>query len=808
MSSLLDLKYTWRLLNKSWGYTLLCASVVALSVGLALWTWCAVAYPQLLKPLGLPNSGRWYSVQLAADASARPRAGSVDAYTYQELLKHNRSAGYLGAFASGASVLSEGQASSSLRTVRISPRLLAQVVPVMGRTFQESDAQPGAPAVAILTFETWQNYFAADPAIIGKITRIDATPVQVVGVLSKEFFVLSDFELWRPLFVPNLARPGDSKLRLNPIIELGMNQNLNTVLNEMKTAVAGVNTNYPDLFNAGRHPALIPAHRMYFNDSTPVVVVLIVMALAVFLLGALNISLVFLARLLERSRELALRTALGASRSSLLIQCLIETALFVLLGLVVAYQLAVLGFRWTDRWGEYLNRILAIGRLNGLPVLRPIDLTVAVTAAISIWLLSTLIPAWRIAKQDAAVTLAGSGKGVSIRGGNKSAGFLVGLQVVVSSMVLVICGSMVLALNKETSKPTRINAANIIISTSPTNFDERYDDPSRRLRHWEDLRAAVESKIPGTEVAFASDQPSTPGRVPALIETRQGAQKEGTLTLPYAAVSDEYFKMLGLSLRSGRLFDSTDNLSSLNVAIVDDELAARYWPQQNVLGQRVQLSPSDNGPWLTIVGVVAAVTGGRPYNKDDVGALYRPLRQAVPSEFHILAKVPNITGDSRVALRAAAFGVDRDLPLRNLQTLDDYLAAMRFNLKSLMPILLAIAIITALVTASGLFGLISRSVAQRTQEVGIRRALGATSWRATSVFQRQGALYLSVAIVGVALGTMLMAPISKLFTNILDYVIPATLGVVLLMAIVIFAATYWPSRRAVALEPGDALRYE
>ncbi|HEX9985303.1 MAG TPA: ABC transporter permease [Thermoanaerobaculia bacterium] len=808
MSSWLDLKYAWRLLRKSWGYTLLCASVVALSVGLALWTWSSVAYPQLLKPLGLPNSENWYSVQLAADGAARPRPGSVDAYTYQELLKQNRSIDYVGAFVNGAAVLSEGQASTSLRTATISPRLLSQVVPLMGRTFQPADAQPGAPAVAILSYDTWHNYFAADAGIIGKTTRIDAAPVQIVGVMPKEVFVLMDFELWMPLRLPVLARPGDSKLRLNPLVALGPKQNLDAVRNEMKTAVAAVNANYPDLFNIKRHPVLIPANRMYFHEATPVVAVLILMSVAVFLLGGLNISLVFLARLLERSRELALRTALGASRSRLMRQCLRETAAFVLIGLAAGYVLAMMGIRWTEGWGEYLNRILAFGRINGLPVLRNVDIVVAVAAAVAIWLLSTLIPAWRIAKQDPAVVLAGSGKGVSVRGRGKGAGILVGLQVVISSLVLVVCGSMVMALNKETSKPTRLQSASIMMPTSATVFDERYAEPARRLRYWEDLTAAVAAKIPGADIAYASDQPSTPGRVTAAIESRQGGDRKGTLTLPFTAVSENYFDMLGVRLRDGRLFNSNDTSGSLNVAIVDEELASRYWPNENVIGKRVQLNPTDNGTWLTIVGVVSSVTGGRPYNKEDIGALYRPLLQAVPSEFHMLAKLPAITANTRVTLRAAAFAVDRDLPLRNLQTLDNYLEAMRFNLKSLMPIVMVIALITALVTASGLFGLISRSVAQRTQEVGIRRALGATSWRATSMFQRQGALYLSVAIIGVALGTMLMAPISRLYTNILDYVLPATLGVVLLMGLVIFAATYLPSRRAVALEPGDALRYE
>ena len=809
MNSWLDWKYAWRLLNKSRGYTLLCASVVALSVGLALWIWCAVAYPQLLKPLGIPNSERWYTVQLTPDANARPKTSSVDAYTYQELVRNKRSVNYLGAFMTGASVLSEGQASASLRNAVMSPRLLSQVVPLKGRTFNAADAQPGATAVAILSYDTWQNYFAGDEKVIGRTTRIDAQPVQIIGVMSKEFYVLQDFELWRPLQLENVARPSDSKItRLNPVVELGEGQNLEAAQAEIRTALNAVNKDYPDTYNAGRRPVLVPANRTYFYGATPVVAMLIFMALAVFLLGAMNISLVFLARLLERVRELALRTALGASRGRLLRQCLMETAGLVALGLVVGYLLAIMGFRWTDFWQDYLNRILALGRLNGMPQLRAVDMIVAVLAAVAIWLLSTLIPAWRTTKSDPATMLGGSGKGASVRTSNKSASFLVGVQVVISSLVLVVCASMVLALNKETSKPTRVNAANVMISTSATVFDERYEDTTRRLRYWEDLAAAVESKIPGAVVAIASRQPSTPARVPAAIEGQQGTNKQGTLTVPFSAVTENYFGMLGISLRSGRLFDSTDNGSSLNVALVDEDLAARYWPNESPIGKRVQLTPADNGPWLTIIGVVSSVTGGRPYNKDDIGALYRPLRQAAPAEFHLLARLPRITPDSRVQLRAAAFGVDRDLPLRNLQTLDDYLAAMRFNLKALMPIVIAIALITAMVTASGLFGLISRSVAQRTQEVGIRRALGATKWRATSMFRKQGIRYLVVALVGVALGTMMMAPISRIYTNIFDFVLPTTLGVVFLMGGVIFLASYFPSRRAVALEPGDALRHD
>jgi|GEM_PF-768234 len=803
-----DLKYAWRLLRKSWGYSLMCATVVALSVGLAVWT-NALTYSQLFESLGFAGSERWYSVQLTSDAASRARP-AVDAYTYQRLRERNRSADYLGAFANRAVVLSEGQATTSLRGAAISPRLLAatRVPPVLGRTFEESDGQAEAGGVAILSFDTWQTYFAGDPSIIGRTARIDAKPVQIVGVMPRDFLVFQDYELWMPLQLPKLARPQDSTMTLYPLIVLRENQSIGPLVNELDAAVADVNGDYPKLFNAGRHAALIPAGRMFTHGNKPIVAMMSLMAAGVLLLGGVNISMVFLARLLERSRELALRTALGASRSRLLRQCLLETALVVLLGLVAGYGLAALGMQWVDGIDSFSKQIFATGRSTNLPTLRAFDFVAAVVSAAIIWLLSTLIPASRIARQDATVVLAGSGKGATLRGSNKSVAFLVGLQVVISCLVLLICGNVVMAVRNETGKPTGLNTSNVMLSTNSTVFDARYDEPVRRLRYWEDLAAAIESKLPGAKVAMTTAAPSRPARVPAAIEARQGTENQGALTLPLTIVSENYFELMGLSLRSGRLFDSTDNRGSLDVAIVDEKMAARFWPDENALGKRVQLGSADNAPWLTIVGVVSSVPGA-PYRIDaDIGSIYQPLRQAVPEAFQVLVRLPNTATDARTALRAAAFAVDRDLPLHNLQMLDDYFAALKLGTAAMIPVFTVISLITAVLAASGLFGLISRSVAQRTQEIGIRRAVGATVWRATSMFLRQGAMYLSVAIVGLGLGILVMPLLSRAIPNILDHVVPVTLGVAILIAAVISTASYLPTRRAVALEPGDALRYE
>jgi putative ABC transport system permease protein len=804
---LLELKYAWRLLKKNWGYSLLSACVVALSVGLSGWA-SVVAYSQLFKSLGFPGSERWYSVQIATDAASQAQP-AVDAYTYQELLKRNRSADHLGAYASQAAVLSEGQASTTLRAAAITPRLLAatQVAPHLGRVFEDSDRQSGAARVAILSFDSWQTYFAADPAIIGKTARIDAAPVRIIGVMPQDFFALQDFEVWFPLDLPQLAAPRDSSVMLTPLIVLGKNQNVDSIRNEMKAIVSAVNRDDADLFNPGRHLELFPARVMFSHAQTPILGLLIFLAGAILLLGCLNVSMVFLSRLLERSRELAMRSAVGASRGRLLRQCLIESALILPPALIAGYGIASLILRWGDGMYRFTAQILGQGRTPRITVLRPVDVAVAVSTAIVIWLLSTLIPAWRLARQDVAMVLAGSGKGTAGSGATRSARFLVGLEVVIASLVLVVAGGMVVAVKLELSKRTGLNTANVMMTTYATTFDGRYAEPANRLRYWDDLTAAIKSRIPGAEVAFATAAPSMPSKATAAIETQEGADRQGTLRLRTSTVSESYFPMLGMSLRSGRLFDSTDNRDSLPVAIVDEKMAARYWPGQNALGKRLQLKTDDRGTWLTIVGIVSSVQG-QPYVRDE-GVVYQSLRQAVPSQFRLLVRLPPAaSGDSRAAVRAAAFSVDRDVPLRNLQMFDDYLAAVNLGYTGIIPAFIVVSCLTALLAASGVFGLISRSVVQRTQEVGIRRALGATPWRATSRFMRQGAIYLGVSVVGVALGLLVTNGISGTITNVLDNVLLIMLGVVLLLSAVIFAASYLPSRRALSLEPGEALRYE
>jgi hypothetical protein len=345
-----------------------------------------------------------------------------------------------------------------------------------------------------------------------------------------------------------------------------------------------------------------------------------------------------------------------------------------------------------------------------------------------------------------------------------------------------------------------------MLSTYPTVFSDRYPNKPSRRAYLDGLAGGIKSRIAGADVAYATQVPTRATGVPMVIENMERAAGEQTLKIPVTAISQNYFDLLGVTLRSGRVFDTSDDTDSHAVAIVDEVAARRYWPGQTALGKRIQLKGTAGGTWMTIVGVVSAV-GHEPFG-EDTGVVYQPLQQGGMESFLLITKLPSVGQDFRHALRAAAYAQDPDMPLHNLQMLSDYLRALNMAFTLLIPPFTVIAVLTVVLAASGLFGLISRSVARRTREIGLRRALGGSPSRIIGMFLRSGSLYLGVAVVGSALGGLVASQISHQIPNILAHAMAVIAIVFVILGTVIFFASYLPSRRAVSLEPADALRYE
>jgi putative ABC transport system permease protein len=799
-----DLTHAWRLFLRSPGYSLLCILVVALSVGLSLFVY-VVDYNIALKPLPFEGANRWLSVQVADDDSAifRPR---MDPYSYQELRKRTRTVEYLGAFSSRAPIMSEGEASVRLRGSAISPSLLQAMKtrPLHGRLFDDRDSSPGTAPTVILSHATWQTYFASDAQIVGKQIRMDGGMSQVIGVMPADFFAFEDFEVWTPLQLPIMAAPDTTLPTVSPIVLPRAGSSKDSIASDLSQALKSINGDFSQAYSSKREIRIFPAHRIYTHGNVPVIAMATFIAVAVLFLGGLNISMIFFAMLLERSRELALRTALGSTRLRILRQCLLQSMFVIAFGLVLGGILAALAVKWAHGLLDFTARLQATGRDPNELVLRPLDLFVAVAAAVVLWLLSTLIPAWRISRMDPAATLAGSGKGATGKGSQRTTSILVGFQVVVSCLLLVICANIAAAVNSELSKPIGVASGQRMLSTYPSEFGARYAAPSDRLRYWDQLTTSIKQRIPGADVVIMTASPTAPGMSRAEIEDRPASTDKDKLELPLAVVSENYFDALDIQITSGRGFESTDDTSAQLIAIVDQRTAEHYWPGRSPIGQRLRFDPDNNGQWLTIVGVTSAVSG--PYS-ETIGTVYRPLKQALPDSFQLLVKLPAEDASSRDLLRAAAFEVDPDVPLHNLQQMDEYLLAIN-SYKSMVPGFTGIGVITMILAASGLFGLISRSVAQRTQEIGIMRALGSTRAHIIRRFMWQAFWYLCIGLVGGIAGIVLTTGMTSVVPNALDSVIPVTIGVLLLMITVIFGSSYIPARRAVVMEPGDALRYE
>jgi predicted permease len=801
-----DLKYAVRLLRKTMTHSLLTVLVVALSLGLSLFVF-VMNYAIAFRPLPFEGSSEWLSVQVAQKKVDRVRP-RVDEYTYQEIVKRSSDLDHLGAFGGREAVLSEGEESHTLRAAVISPRLLEaiQVKPQLGRIFGSTDGQTASAPAAILSHETWKAYFGADPSVIGKSVRIDAQPYRVVGVMPEGFFAFQDFEVWFPYSPASLVSPADSRIELAPFVRLGKGQTADDLRSEIARIVSDLNGDHPRVYGSERHSDVIPAYRIYSHANMPVIIVSSIIALAILILGSINIGMIFYARMLERSRELALRAALGASRGRLVRQCLLESVVIVAIGFAVGIGFAIVGVEWGQSIREFPARILASGMSMDYPQLRALDIVVALSMAGLLWLASTLLPAWYVLKQDPAKVIAGSGKGSSGQRRSRLATLLVATQVLISSALLFICISLVVAVTDEVSKERGILVDGLYATTEPTEFTTAYEQPVQRINYWRELSSSIASNIPGSVAAFSTSIPSRPPEMNFQVEDQDASDSSSAKQIPVTDVDDNYFSMLGIGLKSGRIFDATDTETSTPVAVIDEITAKRYWPNQDPAGKRIRIGSSDDAQWLTIIGVVSHVAG-RPYSGDP-GLVYRSIRQTAPSSFYTLVKTPAASATTPRQIRVSAFEVDRDLPMHNVQRLDDLFQALEIGFASTVRVFSVIVGITILLAASGLFGLISRSVVQRTQEIGIRRALGSSRQRIMRLFLKQSFVYLAIAFVGAGLGIAATNLMSGAIPNALAAVGMVIVLVVLVLFAVVFSASYFPSRRAVNLEPSEALRYE
>lgn len=809
-----DCAYAFRVMRKNLGFTVVAILTLALGIG-ANTAIFSVVHAVLLKPLPYPDGQQLIFVRQQELGVEDLRFSVVEIEDYR---KQNRSLSGLVEYHGMAFTLFGHGDPDRVRTGVVSSNYfdLFGIKPLLGRTFLPDDDKLGAPAVLVLSYEYWKNNFGADPDIVGKTFEMNDKLHTVVGVLPP----VPQYPNENDVYMPTSACPWRSNKAHLEMRDMRMME----VFGRMKPGVtvaqagadisaisAGLKATYPKFYpaNSGYGSITSALQHELTKSARPTLLLLLAAAGFVLLIACANVANMTLSRMVQRERELAVRTALGAGRSRLLRQLLTESFLMAviggLLGLLFTYASLQL---LTDFVGRLSPRAREIHIDSGVLLF---TLAAALGTSIIFGTLSALFSRVNLASSLKEGT-AGAGSGV---GRSRTRDVLVVCQVAFSFMLLMGAGLMLRSLVKLQSVDAGITPQRVLAMRTSLNWSKYMDGDKRRVAV-QKLLDRVRSE-PGVLSAAVSDRyPFEPEILSAgaaafsfnfQIEGRQLQPGEAPPATTYAAVSPDYFKTLGIPLREGRLFTSgdSDEFKAPNVLLINEAAKRQLWPNEDPIGKRIS---ADGGQhWAQIVGIVGDV---REFGLDHPATSEFYVAQAQnPAPATLIVRTATEPLSMARALTRAVHDVDSQTAVTHILTIEqaryESMASPRVT-TTLLGIFGGLAL---LIATAGIGGIIALMVSQRVREIGIRIALGA---RPSSILQMILGKGLLLAGLGVAIGIVGAMALAGLVKSLLfeipptDVITFGAVGLTLLIAAAV--ASFLPAKRAASVDPNVALRAE
>jgi putative ABC transport system permease protein len=807
-----DLRYGARMLLRQPGVTVIAVLALALGIGgnTAIFS---VVNAVLLRPLNYADSERL--VMINHNYPKLDLKASVSAIGYSHYRDHNQSFESMGAGTGWPANLTGSGDPERLAGMSVTHSFLPMLGAKysLGRAITADDDQPGKNRVVVLSDAFWRRRFGGDPAIVGKTILLDGESYSVIGVTAPGYEFGREFgpavELWRPIAFPQeLLVPNNWRNEfLTVIAKLKPGVSFAQAQSEMDAIAANIRQTY---FGAGdaANPSnwgllLRPFRELVVGEIRSMLLFLVLAVGLVLLIACANVANLLLARAAVRGREMAVRAALGADRPRMIRQLLTESVLLAVIGGALGAALAYGGLRLLlNFFGEKVPRSHEIG-VNAIVLLFTFGLSLLTGV------LFGLVPALQGSKSDLSATLKEGGR--SVAGRSRLRNIFVVAQVAISLAILIVAGLMLRSFERLQEVNPGFRPQNLLtmqISLPQT----RYREPVQIDNFFEEILAKVKS-LPGVQGATLGTSIPMSGVGSSgsfRIEGRTLAPGEIAPWGDRWAAGAEYFQTMGIPLIRGRYFDQRDIQTSTPVAIIDETMRKKFWADEEPIGKRIsfQRDPQGNPIWREIVGIVGHVKQKGLEGESPV-QYYLPHRQRPASFVFLITRTAGDPANLAASVRGAIQSVDRDLPVFRVTTMErlvsESVAQRRFAV-----ILLGLFALIALVLATvGLYGVMSYSVAQRTNEIGVRMALGAKTIDVLVMVLRQG---MALVLIGVAIGLAgafsLTSVIRSMLFNV-SAVDPITyFSVPLLLAAAALIACLIPAFRAARVNPIVALRYE
>jgi len=805
-----DTRYAFRMLRKNLGFTAVAVLTMAVGIG-ANTAIFSVVYAMLLKPLPYSEPE-----QLLTVFESQPQAGGkATGWSYAnfaELREQNHIFSDMAASQQHQLTLTGRGEPSVVNTSVVTPELFSVFGqrPILGRPFYPEDGKAGAPAVVILSENLWRGSFGADANVIGSSINLDKRSFTIVGVMPAVFrfpILTASEQLWiplvqDPLFGSWMDRRGGHWLQVTGRLKPGVS--MTQAQAELDAIDARLAKEFP-AENDGWTIGFVPLKQKIVGNVKPALLVLMGAVGLVLLIACANIANLLLTRATSRAREIAVRTTLGAGRSRIVRQLLSETLVLGLLGGLAGIALAYLGVRGlTALMPEDLPQVNAI-RVDNFVLGFALLLSAVASCAFG------LAPALFVANSNLQSSLREGGARSGESGNRRRArSFLAAGEIALAMVLLVAAGLLLRSFSKLMAVNPGFDAQHVVqADISLPRF--QYSMPQQWAAFSEKLLMRLQSEPGMRDAAVVLPRPMTDGFINLGFDIvgNPPVSAGASRTADYVSVSPDYFRVMEIPLLAGRLFDQHDVAASPRVSLISEAMARIYFPNQNPLGKQIVFGfPPDIGAAREIVGVVGDVRDVA-LGQDPGAMMYVPYAQAPFWGANVVVRSALSAASVASTIRRDVRQIDPDLPVTDVammkDTIDGTVAEPKFR-TFLLGLFAAMALVLA---ATGIFGVISYSVSRRTNEIGIRVALGASR---NTILRMVFGETLVLTCAGLVLGLPSALAASHLLGHLLFSVSandPATIAAVAFtLALVAATAGYIPARRAMRVDPLVALRHE